>query len=235
MSATSTPRGLEGIVKRMRPSALDSCGPVKTSPEGMLRLPSELTQVRPSTESVRSVPSASMRSSRAGARRSISRAWKWRSSLHAAVASPRSRNSARRTNAANSVVPMPACCAPAAVGHSVTHQRRASAASRTGARARAARAIRPASTCASERVLAGAWMPIEASVACASASSAAGKPSRCASRACCQKPSSAPGSSVRISGHASRTSSSSCSASSSGAASVVERTTTCWPGCTSRQ
>ena len=50
----------------MTPSAESSCGPVKTSPEGMLRLPSELTHVRPSTRSVRSVPSASMRSSRGG-------------------------------------------------------------------------------------------------------------------------------------------------------------------------
>jgi hypothetical protein len=130
---------------------------------------------------------------------------------------------------------MPACCAPACVGHSVRHQRRRSAASRTGARARVARAIRSAATPASERVFAGAWMPIDASVPSASASSAAAKPSRCASRAAAQKPSSAPGSSARSSGHASRSSSSRWSSSSSGAASVVERTTTCWPGCTSRQ
>jgi hypothetical protein len=46
-------------------SALVSTGPVKISPLGMLRRPSELTQVRPATDKVRSVPSASMRSSRA--------------------------------------------------------------------------------------------------------------------------------------------------------------------------
>ena len=34
MPATSTPRGLDGIVKRMRPSAESSSGPVKTSPRG---------------------------------------------------------------------------------------------------------------------------------------------------------------------------------------------------------
>ncbi len=43
---TSTPAGDDGIVKRILPVAEDSCGPVKTSPEGMLRLPSLLTQVR---------------------------------------------------------------------------------------------------------------------------------------------------------------------------------------------
>ena len=64
---------------------------------------------------------------------------------------------------------------------------------------------------------------------------AGAKPSRWTSRAARQNTSSAPGSAARTSGHASRASSSSCSASSSGAASVVERTTTCWPGCTSRQ
>ena len=47
-------------MKRITPSADVSCGPVKTSPEGMLRLPSELTHVRPSTFSRRSVPGASM-------------------------------------------------------------------------------------------------------------------------------------------------------------------------------
>ncbi len=41
--------GLDGIVKCTVPLADVSCGPVKTSPDGMLRLPSELTQVRPST------------------------------------------------------------------------------------------------------------------------------------------------------------------------------------------
>ena len=85
--ATSTPRGLEGIVKRIRPSAESSCGPVKTSPDGMLRLPSELTHVRPPTRSRRSVPSASIRSSSAPLSRSISRACRSRSSPHAASGS----------------------------------------------------------------------------------------------------------------------------------------------------
>ena len=82
-------------MKRITPSAECSCGPVKTSPDGMLRLPSELIHVRPSTSSVRSVPSASMWISRAGARRSIRPAWNARSSPHAATGSSRSRNSAR--------------------------------------------------------------------------------------------------------------------------------------------
>ena len=80
-----------------------------------------------------------MRSSRARARRSISAAWKACSSRHAAAGSSRSRNVARRTKAANSAVPMPARWAPAAVGHSVPHQRRRSAAARTGQRGRGPR------------------------------------------------------------------------------------------------
>ena len=70
--STSIPAGAERTVKRTWPLALCSCGPVKTSPLGMLRLPSELTHVRPATLSVRSVPSASRRSSRASRRRPIS-------------------------------------------------------------------------------------------------------------------------------------------------------------------
>ena len=55
-------------MKRIAPvRATSRAGPVKTSPLGMLRWPSEFTQVRPLTLSVRSVPSASMRSSRGAA------------------------------------------------------------------------------------------------------------------------------------------------------------------------
>jgi len=60
---TVTPRGPVGTVKRIVPLAERSCGPVKTSPDGMLRRPSELIQVRPVTSSVMSVPSASIRTS----------------------------------------------------------------------------------------------------------------------------------------------------------------------------
>ena len=55
---------------------------------------------------------------------------------------------------------MPACCASAGVGHTDTHQRRAKAASRTGARARAARDSMAGSTPASARVFSGAWIVI---------------------------------------------------------------------------
>ena len=82
-------------MKRITPSAECSCGPVKTSPEGMLRLPSELTHTRSETSSRRSVPSPRMWISRAGASRSISPAWNARSSPQAATGSSRSRNSAR--------------------------------------------------------------------------------------------------------------------------------------------
>ena len=187
--ATSTPRGLDGIVKRMRPSAESSSGPVKTSPEGMLRLPSELTQVRPATDSVRSVPSASMRSSRAPASRSISRAWQ-RAQLapggDRVVAVEEQRALDERREIAPSHIP--ACWAPAAR----RPQRPAPAArqrsSRTGARARAARAIRAGSTPASARVLAGAWIAQQRVGARASASSAGGKPSRWTSRAAARTP-----------------------------------------------
>jgi hypothetical protein len=222
-------------VKRITPSAEVSCGPVKTSPDGMLRLPSEFTHVRPSTVSRRFVPSAWMWISRLGARRSISPAWKARSSPHAAAGSSRSRNSARVTKSSNSRVPMPACCAAAAVGHSVIDQRRPSMTSRSGARERAARDRRAGSTPASAFALSVAWMRREASISSASASSAVAKPSRCTSRAALQKPSSCPGSEARISGHASRSRISRCSASSSGEASTEDCTSTCWPGATSRQ
>ena len=63
-SDTVAPRAL-GTVKRIVPFAERSWGPVKTSPLGMLRRPSEFTQVRPATSSVMSVPSASIRIRRA--------------------------------------------------------------------------------------------------------------------------------------------------------------------------
>ena len=51
----------DGKPQRRRPVAESSTGPVKISPDGMFRLPSELIQVRPATERVKSVPSASIR------------------------------------------------------------------------------------------------------------------------------------------------------------------------------
>ena len=131
------PAGAERTVKRTRPLALSSSGPVKTSPLGMLRLPSELTHVRPATPSVRSVPSASRRSSRAPLRRAMRRSWKARRPPHACTGSGWSRNSAPRTKAAKSSSAMPACPASASVGHSVEHQRFFIVASRIGRRARA--------------------------------------------------------------------------------------------------
>ena len=59
---------------------------------------------------------------------------------------------------------MPACWAPACVGHSVEHQRFFIVCSRSGLRARAARASRAGSMPTSARVFSGAWMP---SIACA--------------------------------------------------------------------
>ena len=77
-----------------------SCGPVKTSPLGMLRLPSLLTHVRPLTRQ-REVGALGLDADLARlapAGRSSS-AWNWRSPPHAATGSGRSRKSARSTNA----------------------------------------------------------------------------------------------------------------------------------------
>ena len=52
---SSRPSRQTGKPQRRRPVAESSTGPVKISPEGMFRLPSELIQVRPATERVRSV------------------------------------------------------------------------------------------------------------------------------------------------------------------------------------
>ena len=130
---------------------------------------------------------------------------------------------------------MPACWAAAGVGQYVLHQRVRIRASRIGARARAARAWRAGSTPASAIVLAGAWIESEASMPSASARSAGANVSRWRSCAAAHQPSSWPGSAVCRRGHAPRPSSSRWSASSSGAASVVEETATCCPGCASRQ
>ena len=76
--------------------------------------------MRPATRTRRSVPSASMRSSLARAQPLDRAAPGARcSSPQAAAGSSRSRNVARRTKAANSAVPIRACCAPAGVGQSV--------------------------------------------------------------------------------------------------------------------
>ena len=127
MPDTFTPRGEDGTPNRTTPEAEVSTGPVNTSPDGMFRRPSELIHRRPETESVRSVPSPSMRSSEQGDNRSTSRACDADSSPHAPAGSERSRNSARSTNAPSSSKDIPASRAIAGVGHSDTHHRRASA------------------------------------------------------------------------------------------------------------
>ena len=236
--ATSTPPWLVGTVKRTVPVADASCGPVKTSPEGMLRRPSELIQVRPETSRVRSVPGAWRRISRTVESRSTRRAWRSESACQAATGSRppgRSRNSARSTRPAKAAVPIPACWASAGVGHTVTHQRWCSAASRSGRRARAARAVRPGSTAESAVTLSGEWTAMRASADCASARASGAKPSRWASVAADHQDSSAPSSSTRSSGQAPRRRIARWRASTSGAAPAPARTRTCWPARTSRQ
>ncbi len=110
---------------------------MKTSPEGMLRLPSELTHPRPFTPISRDVPGASIRSVDAFATRVMSVSWNARSSPQDATGSGWSRNSARSTKAPKSTSDMPASCAFASVGQSVVAQRRFSVSLRMWRRARA--------------------------------------------------------------------------------------------------
>jgi hypothetical protein len=106
--------------------------PVKTSPLGMLRLPSELTHVRPATLE-RQVGALGLQAQLARVAQAGDQAL-----LEGAQAAPRatgsgwSRNSAPRTKAAKSSSAMPACSASASVGHSVEHQRFFIVASRIG-------------------------------------------------------------------------------------------------------
>ena len=187
----------------------------------------------------RSVPSASMRSSRAPRRRSISASWK-RAELapRRATGSGWSRNSAR-SHERGEVVPRPCrpAAAPAGVGHSVEHQRFFSVRSRTGA-------PRPGDARDPRRVDAGELArvvgrldrrgPRRAFLASASASGVEVVELQRRARA---RRSRAPGRAARRAAAARRRARriARCSSSSSGAASVVERTSTCWRGCTSRQ
>ena len=70
------PRGLDGTRSGSCRWPSPRAGPVNTSPLGMLCFPSELIHVRPSTRRRRSVPSASIRISRASASRSTSPCWR---------------------------------------------------------------------------------------------------------------------------------------------------------------
>ena len=234
--ATSTPRGLDGIVKRMRPSAESSTGPVKTSPDGMLRLPSELTHVRPATLSRRSVPSASMRSSRAPAQ-PLDQA-----RLQRAQLAPGGRRvvAVEEHGAADERLqlggPHPGLLGgggrgPQGPAPAAPHRRLADR--RAGPRgARHARGVD-----AGERGRVVGRLDRERRVGRPPPRPARRARTRRGARRAprAHQSSSWRGSEVRSSGQAPRASSSRWSASSSGAASVVERTTTCWPGCTSRQ
>ena len=179
-SATSTPRGLDGIVKRIVPLAESSSGPVKTSPLGMLRRPSELIHVRPSTRRRRSVPSASIRISRATASRSTSR----RLALRSARATPPPDRAGRGTAPARRT-PRSRLAHARLLGERRRRPHRPAPAPRQPglldrARGRAAaRVIQRGSTPASARVLAGALIVRNASTACASVSSSGANPSSC--------------------------------------------------------
>ena len=151
--ATSTPRGLDGIVKRMR-----ALGRVLVRPGEDLarRHVAAAVGVDPGAAARRAgagrCPRPRCAVSRARARRSIRRAWRARSSAHAAAGSgaveerraPHEGGELRRAHAA------PAARRRASATASRTSAA-ACAASRSGARARAARAIRAGSTPASAR------------------------------------------------------------------------------------
>ena len=100
------------------------CGPVKTSPLGMLRRPLELIQVRPSTRSAGRCPRPRSGSRAPRVSRSISRAWNARQLAPGGhrVGAVEEQRARRRTPRSSSSL-MPACWASAGVGQSVPHQR----------------------------------------------------------------------------------------------------------------
>ena len=140
------------------------------------------------------------------------------------------RGTARRsTNASNSSSAMPACCAPASVGHSVEHQRRLSVCSRIGARARAsAREPRRGRRRRARGVV--GRLDAERRVEPLAPPRRRGAGSRRAGSRARARRSRRSGRAARRAAAASapRSRIARCSSSSSGAASVVERTRTCW-------
>ncbi len=213
------------------PRAESSSGPVNTSPLGMFRRPSELIHVRPSTLSRRSVPSASIRTSRdpvsrvddallarrtARARRRPGRAGR------GTARASRTRRSRRRSSA-------PAARAPASATACRTSAAAAAPAAPAPAPARPGRRA-PGSIPASACVLAGASIRSHASALCTSVSSSGGYPSSCSSRRVGGRSRRrTPGGESRSSGHAPRSSNARCIARTGSSASVVETTSTCWP------
>ena len=168
--STSTPAGAERHGEAH--AAARRCaraGPVKTSPLGMLRLPSELTHVRPATLSVRSVPSASMRSSRGVAQAGD------QALLEGAQPAPGGDRiglveEQRAAHEGREVVerhPRLRRRAPRSATASSTSASSSSPRGSGAARGRSARSA-SGSTPASSRALAGAWMPSSASTFLAS-------------------------------------------------------------------
>ncbi len=179
--------------------------------------------MRPSTRRRRSVPSASIRISRAGASRSTSAAWRALSSRQAATGSGRSRNSARRDEGGVVALahPAPAGRAPASATASRTSAGPA-APPGSGARARAARAI-SAGIDAGQRAGVGRARRSAARRRPPRSRSARAARSRRAARRGRggRSPRPAPGGERRSSGQAPRSSSARCSASTGSWASVV--------------
>ena len=239
MPATSTPRGLDGIVKRIRPSArvLDA-GPVKTSPEGMLRLPSELTQVRP-LDGQRQVGALGLDAQLARARSAARSAapGSARSSPHAAVGVV----AVEEQRAADERRELGRAHARPAGRRRRRPQRQAPAARaappRAPARGRGRRAPSAPASTPRQRARVVRRLDADRGVGALAPRRARRRRSRRggASRAC--RPERLVGARQLGADQRPRLALEQLawSASSSGAASVVERTTTCWPGCTSRQ
>ena len=120
-----------GKLNRTSPFVAVSTGPVKTSPSGKLRSPLAAIQVRPSTPTVRSVPSESTRSSRTCESCSASVVSRAAYVRHAPTGSAVSSQPARKTKSAYASSDMPASWANASHGTAVTHQRRSPDADRS--------------------------------------------------------------------------------------------------------
>ena len=124
-------RTVDGTSKRIVPLAERSCGPVKTSPLGMLRRPSELIQVRP-VDAQAQIGSVGLDPDLARRLQALDEPLPGARSARATPRPGRAgRGTARRLHERRVVVARPsrpAGRAPA-VGQSVPHQRRASRAS----------------------------------------------------------------------------------------------------------
>ena len=110
-----------------------------TSPSGKFSRPAAFSQVRPPTSTVMSVPSATIRSSRTVASRSITSAWRLDWAFQKAIGSGSLTWPAAYTKSSQSGSDMPASWAPAWHGKQVPHQCSSPASSRSFSRSESTR------------------------------------------------------------------------------------------------